>query len=95
MSGMYRSASRSVRGPLATGRYWWVMVDFDRRHPLPGGISNAATRKRVKKQGRRKRKRKNLEHHRPLMVWRRVSFFVVFFAEGRRRLRPENLGTTL
>ncbi|RZS01684.1 hypothetical protein BHM03_00031592, partial [Ensete ventricosum] len=45
--------------------------------------------------GRRKEKekRENLVQRHPLTASRRLGFFVAFFTEGRRRLRPKNLRT--
>ncbi|RZR89868.1 hypothetical protein BHM03_00017662, partial [Ensete ventricosum] len=83
-----------------TTRNRLVTIDFDRRRLLPSNISLAATRKREKKQGRRKRnrekKRENLGWRGPITArWWLDFFFVALFAEGQRRLQQENLGTVL
>ena len=75
LGGTYRSANRPVHGPLLGGTIDWgcfrpittpnqmVIVDFNRRRLLPGGISLGRRKKREKK-------RENLEIRRrsPSMI---------------------------
>ncbi|RZR79358.1 hypothetical protein BHM03_00005074 [Ensete ventricosum] len=70
-----------------------VLVSQAFRYQL--GCSLIVARKREKKQGRRKRKRENLERCGSLTARQWFDFFAAFFSEGRRHLWLENLGTTL
>ncbi|RRT45531.1 hypothetical protein B296_00055077 [Ensete ventricosum] len=80
---------------MQTACYW--VVDNNRFRPSPTATERyqPSYSKVGCYKGRRKEKekRENLVQRHPLTASRRLGFFVAFFTEGRRRLRPKNLRT--
>ncbi|RRT36925.1 hypothetical protein B296_00052907 [Ensete ventricosum] len=51
-TGLYRAAMFEIS--TVTARYKSVTINFERRRPLPGGISLAAAREEARERGRRR-----------------------------------------
>ncbi|RRT37905.1 hypothetical protein B296_00053633, partial [Ensete ventricosum] len=83
--GLYRA--EIIKISIVTARYRSVTIDFDRRRPLPSGISLAAAGCSEGRRRKRKKKRENIRQCRPLIA--RQQF------DCRKHLQPDNPETAL